>query len=762
MKSTCCITAVCLTVVVAASAHAQTRAPRIGYVYPAGVERGTTVVVTLGGQFLDGPTSVHVTGEGVQAKVSEYIKPINQAQANKLKDQLKELMDRRAAAQKGNKRGTQAAEKEAAAAKWTDADEKLLAEIRKKLATFVRRPANPAIVETVSVEITAAANAEPGQRELRLGTAAGLTNPLVFHIGTVAEFSEKRAASVDTPKFAKYAPAASQRKTSDALAVTLPATVNGQIMPGEVDRFRFAARKGQKLVIATTARGLMPYLADAVPGWFQATLALYDEKGREVAYADDYRFSPDPVILYEVPADGEYVAEIKDSIYRGREDFVYRITIGELPFITSAFPLGGPAGKPTAVELVGWNLPANKAAWGDTATLPGTREFFLRGQNGQPSNAVPLAFDVLPERLEKESNDDAKHAEAVTLPVIVNGRIGQAGDCDVFSFTGRKGDRIVAEVRARRLGSPLDSLLKLTDSAGNIVATNDDCEDKAAGLLTHHADSYLAATLPADGTYYVQLTDAEKHGGPEYAYRLRISPPQPDFELRVVPASVNIRAGTAVPITVYALRRDGFNGPIALKLKDAPAGFTIGGAIIAGDQEQARATLSAGATDAGPFALTVLGEATLDGRKILRPAAPADDMMQAFAYRHLVPCQQLVAAVEGRAKAGSVKLASDAPVKLPCGGEARVRFIGGAAGAVNRFSLELSDPPEGIALKNVATTRDGVECVLTADAEKVKPGQCGNLIIGVFGKGVPSGKGKAPNSTPVASLPAVPFEIVDR
>ena len=50
------------------------------------------------------------------------------------------------------------------------------------------------------------------------------------------------------------------------------------------------------------------------------------------------------MLYYEIPEDGEYVVEIKDSIYRGREDFVYRITLGELPFVTSIFPLGGPAG----------------------------------------------------------------------------------------------------------------------------------------------------------------------------------------------------------------------------------------------------------------------------------------------------------------------------------------------------------------------------------------------------------------------------------
>ena len=125
--------------------------------------------------------------------------------------------------------------------------------------------------------------------------------------------------------------------------ITVPCTVNGQIASGEVNRYRFTAYKGQHLVLTTQARELVPYIADAVPGWFQPVLALYDAKGQELAYDDHYRFNPDPTIFYEVPHDGEYVFAIHDSLYRGREDFVYRVTIGELPFVTSIFPLGGRA-----------------------------------------------------------------------------------------------------------------------------------------------------------------------------------------------------------------------------------------------------------------------------------------------------------------------------------------------------------------------------------------------------------------------------------
>ena len=67
------------------------------------------------------------------------------------------------------------------------------------------------------------------------------------------------------------------------------------------------------------------------------------------------------------------------------------------------------------------------------------------------------------------------------LPVIINGRIDRPDDWDVFQFAGRAGETIVAEVTARRLDSPLDSVLKLTDAAGKVLAFNDDHEDPGPG-----------------------------------------------------------------------------------------------------------------------------------------------------------------------------------------------------------------------------------------------------------------------------------------
>jgi len=649
---------------VAPSLWAQSRTPHIGYVYPAGGRQGDTFQIEVSGQYLDGANNVYVSGSGVRAVVIEHLAPLAGQLSNDLRRRTRELQ----------KKGTDAA------------GFKEMAEIQKKIDASSNRTVYPVLSETITCQVTIAPNAEPGERELRLQVAAGLSNPLVFCVGQLPEFREKgwRSSPADAN-----------------LTVTLPAGINGRIVPGsferyrsvvrrtqpylpaDVDRYRFAARQGQQLVLAVKARELTPYLADAVPGWFQATVTLFDAQGRELAYDDDYRFHPDPVLHYEVPKNGDYVLEIKDAIYRGREDFVYRILLGELPFVTSIFPLGCRAGERASIELKGWNLPARKLTMDTKGKKPGVYPVSVRAKN-LVSNQMPFAVDTLPEGLEKEPNDELKNAQKVTLPMNVNGRIDPPGDRDIFRFTARAGGRIVAEVYARRLDSPLDSVLKLTDAQGLQLAFNDDHEDKGAGLYTHFADSLLTATAPADGTYYLHLGDIQQKGGAEYAYRLRVSPPRPDFDLRIVPSVVNVAAGGTARVTIYALRKDGFSGDIALALKDAPKGYVLKGDRVPANQDKAEATLTVPPTPpAEPLSLTVEGRATAGGQPIVRQAVPAEDMMQAFAYRHLVVAKDLKVAVIKRGGApASAKALGSQPVKVPAGG-ASGPFVGMPVGNGN-------------------------------------------------------------------------------
>lgn len=144
----------------------------------------------------------------------------------------------------------------------------------------------------------------------------------------------------------------------------------------------------------------------------------------------------------------------------------------------------------------------------------GTISFTVISPAGEskPHEIVVAAADLLVD--EKEPNGGFHEAQEIALGKTIRGSIGEAMDVDVFKFGGKAGQMIVAEVRAARLGSALDSTLTLYDTGGHVVAVND---DGPAG-----ADSLLKVKLPADGVYYLTLTDANDRGGAAHPYLLSI------------------------------------------------------------------------------------------------------------------------------------------------------------------------------------------------------------------------------------------------
>ncbi len=639
----------------------------IGYVYPAGGQQGTTFPIRLGGQGLMYPSELVVTGEGVSVRLVDYFRVMNNQELDLLRQQLQELqkkdtkVDDALAARMAwfefpapiGPPGTAATTtgattaaldpKNASAPSAKDlAKQKLIQRIQQRFAEYQPFPAVRSQTELLFAEVTVAPNAKPGRREIRVVTKRGVSNPLPFYVGQVPETARKAMKTCQLPVLGREHLAQRNRPPEEEESrIELPCTMNGQVGPGEVNRYRFSATKGQRLVISTKARDLIPYVPDGVPGWFQAVLKLCDANGREVAYNDDSYFHPDPVIYFEVPQDGEYVLSITDALFRGRESFVYRITIGELPFVTSIFPLGGRAGEPAKVEMHGWNLDKATLALPPKDAPPGV--YRIAATSGQwVSNEVLFALDTLPECLEQEPNDQPAKAQKVSLPLIVNGRADRPGDWDVFEVEGKAGQTLVAEVTARRLGSPFDSFVKVTGPDGKIIGLNDDHFDAGSGLNTDHADSYLMVKLPADGKYHVHLGDTRRQAGKEYAYRLRISLPQPDFALRVVPSRIVMPSRGTGAVTVYAMRKDGFEGPIQLRFKDLPPGFESSGATLPAKQEVVRLAVrtTLAATDE-PVELSVVGTAREGDREIVHQAVPAEDAMQAFLWRHLLPAENL-------------------------------------------------------------------------------------------------------------------------
>jgi hypothetical protein len=262
----------------------------------------------------------------------------------------------------------------------------------------------------------------------------------------------------------------------------------------------------------------------------------------------------------------------------------------------------------------------------------------------------------------------------------------------------------------------------------------------------------------------VQVSDAQNHGGEAYGYRLRLSPPRPDFVLRVVPSSINARPGMTVPLTVYVMRRDGFEGQIDLRLVDMPTGFSLSGGRIPAGRDKVELALSVPGTPRHePVPLHLEGRASIGGRQVNHGAVPAEDMMQAFLYRHLVPMQQALVSVQGRARRGKlVRLLDPMPLKLPVGGSALVRLAAPKGLQPDQWQLELRDPPEGLSIGNVAPHPQGLAIALEIQGDGMKPGQQGNLIIEVFRTRSWQAKdGKKRNRrASLGILPAIPYDVI--
>jgi hypothetical protein len=150
----------------------------------------------------------------------------------------------------------------------------------------------------------------------------------------------------------------------------------------------------------------------------------------------------------------------------------------------------------------------------------GVRELRVATPRGVSSTGLIVVGDE-PEARETEPNDAAGTAQAVTLPVTINGRIQAGEDIDQFRFTVRPGEQVTCSVLAARLEDKIhdlqehaDPLLILRDAAGHELARVDD---------TYGADPLLIYHFIEGGDYLLELRDVRYTGNPNWVYRLTLT-----------------------------------------------------------------------------------------------------------------------------------------------------------------------------------------------------------------------------------------------
>lgn len=535
----------------------------IGFVYPAGGQRGTSFETEIGGLNINQATAVMISGNGVKTELLKATEPAKKAVRKKFDDQ-----------------------------------------------------SSPQLADRLKIRVTIDKNATPGLRDIRLLAPKGVSNKLIFEVGQYTDVRENGITGLQNP----------------TKVAQLPATLCGQIMPGERDYYSFTAQRGTRLVAAVKARVLVPYIADAVPGWFQSTISLRNSKGREVAFNDDFRNNVDPVIIYEVPETDTYTLMIQDAVFRGREDFNYRIDVGEIPYIQYIYPPVGQKGKSGQVHLNAVNIDAKTIKF--KPGFIGKGEFSTKGNQGYESNVLPFY-----------SLNRNKKCLAYSGLMTLNNNMpvydSLTSDSRIKEFTVElaKNESFEAVITARKLGSMLDARLVLYNQSGQKVAEADDTEDAMEGLMTNHADPVLKYKAAAGGTYKLVLEDVLQGFGADYFYLLERKPAIADFEVFVSPANISIpRGGTAI-FTIDVLSSGKKIPPLDLEITGLPRGFLTSNHEVYGNKWEMSVTAPENAKEQ-KTELKVLVHSKTAGAAatgVERQAVAADNMMQAFYYTHYIP-----------------------------------------------------------------------------------------------------------------------------
>ena len=534
-----------------------------------------------------------------------------------------------------------------------------------------------------------------GAYPVRLLNDEGLSNPLLVSVGQLPQVAEvEENGTFET-----------------AQVVTTPAVIEGKAAGNDVDYFRFAGKAGQKILVdAQCAR-----IGSGVDPSVRLTTA-----GRGfVASADDSAgLLTDARLVATLPEDGDYVIELSDTRYQGGGRPIYRLVVGEVPAAAEVYPIGGRSGETLGLELRGGTLPADAITAVRVPGAAGLPAAPVRLNLGAALDLESLpAFSLggFPEV--REPADASAPPPRVAAPVVLNGRIDPAGDEDRFTLAVNPGDALAIEVEASESGSALDGVLQVLGPKGNVLANADDtpatrgrqAQNPNPGLIS--PDPTLDFTVPNDvREITLAFRDLESRGGVGFAYRIKVGPAGPAFDLAPNESQIAVPRGGTASVGLAVARR-GYNGPILVRLADPPPGFSFRPARIADGQLVGALTVSA-APDApdGVVALAVVGETPEKGAASVRNAVKS----VVFARQANLPTSELTqdtlpaAAVPARAVTVD---APEAPLDVAHGLGANVALkvvrTGDAAGALEVKPAEPLPPGLAAAPSKIAEKADG-------------------------------------------------------
>lgn len=446
--------------------------------------------------------------------------------------------------------------------------------------------------DLLTVRAKIAADAPLGPRELRVSTPQGVSNAARLWIDLFPDTSETEP----NDDFA----------SAQSLGLT-PTVLNGAIQsPGDRDVFTFQTAPNETWVFdANAARLRSPLLP---------VLELYGESGQKLRSVtaverSSGRDNADPRLTYTFARGGRYYLVIRDAENRGGVDFVYRLTLGSIPALTTFQPHGERPGRRVGLDLEGVNLARRTAIVTIPTETNGGEIWTSLDTDRGPSLPFPLIVDSLPTAGVTESDATMP---LPPFPIAMDGSFQKYSRIR-FSFRAVPTDHLVFELIGRRLGSPVIGDLQVLDAAGKRLMASDD-----ASSLT--GEARLEFTPPVSGNYILQARNRDGTLGADHAYRLEArSEAEPDMRLWLDTDRAVVPAGSSITLTVHIKRTPGFEGGVTLRADGLPAGVTLAPATIPAAQSRAELTLTATTeTKPGGVPLRFTATATAAGKTLTR------------------------------------------------------------------------------------------------------------------------------------------------
>ena len=398
-------------------------------------------------------------------------------------------------------------------------------------------------------------DAQLGQHEFRLRTKNGMSKLWTFWVGPFPNLQEEEPNS----------------SFEEAQPVPNEITVNGTITNEDVDYFEINATKGQRISVEIEAIRLSGAM-------FDPYVAILDAKRFELAASDDSELLlQDSTISVLAPEDGIYRIEVRESSYRGGNNFHYRLHIGSFPRPLVVFPAGGQAGKSLSFEFIG----DPKGKFKKTLTLPddgSTSLAFHADENGSSSPSPNrILINSFPSIREQEPNPSIKEATNANayLPLAFDGVIEKDGDIDNFRFKAKKGDRFYIKAHARSVASPLDPVISLYQvEGGSRIRGNDDANNGPDSLITQNFNK--------DAEYVIRISDHLGKGSPKHIYRIETIRLEPEFSASIpMFGNRDSQSRQMLPIprgnrvaTSLTLTKKNFTGELDFFVKNLPPGVS--------------------------------------------------------------------------------------------------------------------------------------------------------------------------------------------